>query len=148
MMTKLLFLSLPLLLTLSAQDKPEECRKQFREITKDAPYLSFSTDGGEMDVEGVLYVSKDGVCWNLKPKKADARTLAADKCHYIIQGARIDQLRSLNQQGRCVAWESYAKPADHLAALRLYRAEVEKAWPGNMKRWDLVRDLKLIDGEK
>src|SRR5450432_3484460 len=82
------------------------------------------------------------------PKKADARTLAADKCHYIIQGARIDQLRSLNQQGRCVAWESYAKPADHLAALRLYRAEVEKAWPGNMKRWDLVRDLAIIDAEK
>jgi hypothetical protein len=73
--------------------------------------------------------------------------LAHDPCHYIIQGARVEQLRSLNQQGRCISWEAYAKYPDHLKALRTYRAEVEKAWPGNMKRWDLKRDLAIIDSE-
>lgn len=81
------------------------------------------------------------------PTKVDGRVLAADHCHYIIQGAKLSQLSSLNQQGRCLSWEGFTTYENHLAALQLYRDEVEVAWPGNMKKWDLVRDLKLVDAK-
>lgn len=82
------------------------------------------------------------------PKKVEPDVLAHDKCHYIIQGANLNRLSSLNQQPFCLSWHSFATYAQHLAALRLYRDEVEQTWPPDKPRGiELTRDLAIIDAE-
>lgn len=87
-----------------------------------------------------------------EPKKLDRVSLRkADPCHYIMQGAKPAQLRSLNQQraGGCIRdWRVYASEAEHIAALRLYRAEVEIAFPPGKRTPELAAYLRAIDAEE
>jgi len=64
------------------------------------------------------------------PPKADARILAADsRCHYIVQGARMESLRTLYQQPGCMPFSSYSTKERLKAAVKLYRKEIDKIWP-------------------
>lgn len=84
------------------------------------------------------------------PKKVDKYVLnRADwKCHYIIQGAKPASIRSMYQVNQCFDWQNYADEAAHIAALRLYRAEVEVAFPPGKRTPELAAYLRAIDAEE
>lgn len=80
----------------------------------------------------ILYgwVSADGQSVNPKLTRADVERLdRADHCHALIQGAQPAQLRQLGQMATCPAWQAYATPERHRAAILEYRDLIIKAYP-------------------
>jgi hypothetical protein len=109
-----------------------------------------------MKLSVLLALSLAAFAQEPQKRRIDGYLLASDsRCHYIIQGARIEQLRSLNQQGgSCQPWQAFVRASPgmtieqvHLAALKRYMEEVKAAWPDPKPEW-LQVDLAKIDKEK
>lgn len=115
------------------------------------PFLLFRSHQTPVTLKAfiITVVLLGGVSAEEPKKKAPAEVLKADRCHYIFLGADPSDLHELNQMtgNRCnLSWTVFANKEQRFAALRLYRAEIEKTWPVN-KKWDLKRDLEEIDKE-